>query len=107
MLPADLMKITSVLAGLVIVVVADTRRLGAGEPTAQNSFTVNLSPPAAPAALLAESPFGINTAFNPDSPDLETRLKAMQLAGIKWGRQDFTWKRIEKRQGESTTRSRG
>src|SRR5439155_14790091 len=28
------------------------------------------------------------------------RLKAMQQAGIKWGRQDFTWKRIEKQKGE-------
>jgi len=101
------MKTTSVFARFVAALVTHSQLLGDDEPTAQNSFTVNLSPPAAPAALLAESPFGINTAFNPDSPDLEARLKAMQLAGIKWGRQDFTWKRIEKRQGESTTRSRG
>jgi len=94
------MKIASVFAGLVIALVADSMLPGADQPTAQNSFTVDLSPPAAPTALLADSPFGINTAFNPDSPDLEARLKAMQQAGIKWGRQDFTWKRIEKRKGE-------
>jgi hypothetical protein len=44
---------------------------------------------------LLESPFGINTAFGPDTTNLEARLQAMQQAGIKWGRQDFTWKRIE------------
>ena len=46
------------------------------------------------------SPFGVNTAFEPNTPDLEARLRAMQEAGIKWGRQDFTWKRIEKAKGE-------
>lgn len=57
--------------------------------------------PPAPFAtnLLADSPFGINTAFEPDTPDLDARLDAMQNAGIKWGRQDFTWKRIERRPG--------
>lgn len=50
--------------------------------------------------LLFDSPFGINTAFRPDTPDLETRLEVMQQAGLKWGRQDFTWKRIEKVKGE-------
>jgi hypothetical protein len=99
-LPADLMKKTALFAGIVFAIIAGHRLVSAGEPTAQNSFTVNLPPPAAPAALLADSPFGINTAFNPDSPDLEARLKAMQRAGIKWGRQDFTWKRIEKKKGE-------
>ena len=72
----------------------------AGPPTASNSFSFILSPPIAPTALLAHSPFGINTAFHPDSPDLEARLAAMQQAGIKWGRQDFTWRRIEKVKGE-------
>lgn len=67
---------------------------------ASNSFTFALSPPVAPDALLADSPFGINTAFNPGAPDLEARLTAMQHAGIKWGRQDFTWRRIEKTKGE-------
>ena len=49
--------------------------------------------------LLSDSPFGVNTAFGPDTPDLEKRLAAMQKAGIKWGRQDFTWRRIEKEKG--------
>lgn len=49
--------------------------------------------------LIAESPFGINTAFEPDTKDLEARLKAMQQGGIKWGRQDFTWRRIEREKG--------
>jgi len=68
--------------------------------TAQNSFSVKLPPPAVPEALRAESPFGINTAFGPGGADLESRLEAMQRAGIKWARQDFTWKQIEKRKGE-------
>jgi hypothetical protein len=72
----------------------------AGSPTASNSFSFALAPPVAPGALLAASPFGINTAFRPDTPDLEARLTAMQQAGIKWGRQDFTWRRIEKSKGE-------
>ncbi len=72
----------------------------AAEPTAQNAFQVALPPPGFPQALLSDSPFGINTAFHPDTPDLEARLKAMQQAGIKWGRQDFTWKRVEKTKGE-------
>ena len=72
----------------------------AAAPTATNTFSVQLPPPAFADALLPGSPFGINTAFQPDTPDLGQRLKAMQQAGIKWGRQDFTWKRIEKRPGE-------
>ena len=68
--------------------------------TAENTFSIKLPPPALPARLLADSPFGINTALRPDAPDLEARLQAMQQAGIKWGRQDFAWKRIESRKGE-------
>src|SRR5689334_15716642 len=68
--------------------------------TAENTVAVKLSPPGFPTQLLAESPFGINTAFRPDAPDLDARLQAMQQAGIKWGRQDFTWKRIEKGKGQ-------
>ncbi len=56
--------------------------------------------PAAANALVTDSPFGINTAFDPETPDLSERLKAMQFAGIKWGRQDFTWRQIERRPGE-------
>src|ERR1043165_5435940 len=70
------------------------------EVTAKNSFTVELAPPTAPTALLIDSPFGINNAFHPDTPDLGSRLAAIQQAGIKWGRQDFTWRRIEKQKGE-------
>jgi hypothetical protein len=72
----------------------------AAAPTARNTVSVSLPPPLSPAALLPESPFGINTAFDPETPDLEARLRAMQHAGIKWGRQDFTWRRIEKQPGE-------
>jgi hypothetical protein len=68
--------------------------------TAQNSFSVTLTPPPFATNLLAHSPFGVNTAFRPDTPDLEARLEAMQQAGIKWGRQDFIWRRIEKTTGE-------
>jgi hypothetical protein len=50
--------------------------------------------------LSPDSPFGINTAFHPGTSDLTVRLEAMQQAGIKWGRQDFTWKQIEKKKGE-------
>jgi len=49
--------------------------------------------------LMEGSAFGINTAFGPQTADLERRLLAMQKAGIKWGRQDFTWGRIEKEKG--------
>jgi hypothetical protein len=71
----------------------------AESPTAQNRFSVDL--PVHPAAerLLPGSPFGINTALRPDAPNLDARLKAMQNAGIKWGRQDFTWRRIEREPG--------
>ena len=74
--------------------------LGAPLETASNSFTVKLPPPAAASNLLLNSPFGINTAFNPATADLDARLEAMQKAGIKWGRQDFTWRRIERRKSE-------
>ena len=71
----------------------------AESPTAENRFSVDL--PAHPAAerLVPGSPFGINTALRPDAPNLDARLKAMQRAGIKWGRQDFTWRRIEREPG--------
>jgi hypothetical protein len=69
-------------------------------PTAQNNFRIDLPRPPFASALLKDSPFGINNALRPDMPDLEARLKAMQNAGIKWGRQDFTWPRIETKKGE-------
>jgi hypothetical protein len=77
-----------------------TRGFATEQPTASNTFTFTLPPPITPTALLMDSPFGINTAFNPGTPDLNARLQAMQAAGIKWGRQDFTWRRIEHRKGE-------
>jgi hypothetical protein len=67
--------------------------------TAASAFSVTLPPHRHASALLAGSPFGINTALRPDAPDLERRLEAMQEAGIKWGRQDFGWARIEKEKG--------
>jgi hypothetical protein len=72
----------------------------ADSPTAESSFQVTL--PAHPFAdeLLPESAFGINTAFQPHTPNLEAILQKMQEAGIKWGRQDFTWRRIEKEKGQ-------
>ena len=73
--------------------------MAAAEPTAETRFQVNLPPHRFSDVLLPESPFGINTAFQPDTPDLAARLEAMQRAGIKWGRQDFTWRRIEKEPG--------
>ncbi|MBI5384051.1 MAG: hypothetical protein HZA90_05130 [Verrucomicrobia bacterium] len=73
---------------------------GAQQKTAENTFSVTLPPPAFATNLLPESPFGINTAFGPDTADLDARLRSMQDAGIKWGRQDFTWFRIEKTKDE-------
>ncbi len=67
--------------------------------TAENSFSVSLPPPVSPDALIPGSPFGINTALDPGTADLGARLKAMQQAGIKWGRQDFTWRKIEREKG--------
>jgi hypothetical protein len=74
--------------------------LAAGEPpAAESTFVVKLPPHRLAADLLPDSPFGINTAFEPDTLDLDARLKAMQEAGIKWGRQDFTWRQIEREKG--------
>jgi hypothetical protein len=72
----------------------------ADAPTAQSSFSVTLPPHRFADSLLPDSAFGINTAFQPDTPGLEAILQKMQEAGIKWGRQDFTWRRIEKTKGE-------
>jgi len=74
--------------------------LSVGDATATGSFEVKLSAPPFAERLLPESPFGINTAFQPDTPNLEAILQKMQDAGIKWGRQDFTWRRIEKEKGK-------
>lgn len=69
-------------------------------PTAESTFTVKLPPHRFASDLLRDSPFGINTALEPGAPDLEPRLAAMDVAGIKWGRQDFTWRSIERQQGK-------
>ncbi|MHB1036715.1 MAG: glycoside hydrolase 5 family protein [Pirellulales bacterium] len=69
-------------------------------PTAVNTFHVTLPPLAHPDALLPDSPFGINTALHPKTRNLEARLDAMQAIGIKWGRQDFTWRDIERTKGQ-------
>lgn len=65
-----------------------------------NSFSAALPPLAGPSSLSPDSPFGINTAFHPGTTDLTARLEAMRQAGIKWGRQEFTWKQIVKKKGE-------
>jgi hypothetical protein len=84
---------------LLFLFVAHAVKAASGS-TASNNFSLTLSPPVAAEALLGDSPFGINNAFHPETPDLDARLAAMQQAGIKWGRQDFTWRRIEKNKGE-------
>jgi hypothetical protein len=72
----------------------------ADEPTAQSNFYVTLPPHRFADDLMPASPFGINTAFQPDTLNLEAILEKMKEAGIKWGRQDFTWHRIEKTKGQ-------
>ena len=85
---------------MLLIFAASAASFAADPPTADNTFQVTLSPPPQADRLLPDSPFGINTAFQPDTPDLDARLQAMQNAGIKWGRQDFIWKRIEKEKGK-------
>jgi hypothetical protein len=89
---------------VVLVVILAARAVaqgqGDGEPTAEDHFTVKLPPHRFADALLPDSPFGINTDLRPDAADLDARLDAMQQAGIKWGRQDFAWGRIERTAGE-------
>ena len=68
-------------------------------PTASGSFRIDLPPHRFAGDLRPTSPFGINTALRPGAPDLEARLRLMQEAGIKWGRQDFTWRQIEREPG--------
>src|SRR4030095_5588867 len=85
---------------ILLLLLGLTHPARAGTPTAENAFAVTLPPGQWAEQVLPGSPFGINTALGPETPDLDARLKAMQSAGIKWGRQDFTWKRIERRPGE-------
>jgi hypothetical protein len=88
-------RISMALIGLIPVAVLPA----ADPPAAESGFTVKHAPHRFAADLLPDSPFGINTALRPDAPNLEARLAAMQEAGIKWGRQDFTWRRIEREKG--------
>lgn len=83
-------------AGLVLV----ARLTAADLPRAESAFTVALPPAPFPTALLTNSPFGINTGLDPSAPDVAERLKAMQALGVKWARQDFTWRRIERQPGQ-------
>lgn len=91
------MKSTLCLLAPLLLLTVETSHTA--ESTAQNTFQVTLPPPPFAEALRPDSPFGINTAFHPGTADLDARLRAMQQAGIKWGRQDFDWKRIEKTKG--------
>jgi hypothetical protein len=93
---SSLIRIFSVVASLIITV----ESYGAATVTATNRFRVEVPPQPYATTLRPGSAFGINTAFQPDTADLEARLQAMQAAGIKWGRQDFNWKRIELKKGE-------
>src|SRR6185436_7442152 len=93
------MKLFATLALVLVCFLINPPPCCGAAPTASNTFHVNFPPPPYAGSLLPDSPFGINTAFQPDSPDLDARLTAMQQAGIKWGRQDFTWRRIEKTKG--------
>ncbi len=69
-------------------------------PPARSNFEVKLPPVRFATALLTNSAFGINTALDPLQSNLEEQLKAMQELGIKWGRQDFNWRKIERQPGQ-------
>ena len=74
----------------------------AAEPTAAGGFVVKLPPHPYAGALLADSPFGINTNLRPGAADMQQRLDGFQDAGIKWGRQGFSWRNIEQKPGQYT-----
>src|SRR4030042_33499 len=74
--------------------------VGGESQTAAGRFKVDLPPHQFAGSVRPDSPFGINTAFGPETSDLHERLELMQQAGIKWGRQDFNWKRIEREEGK-------
>jgi hypothetical protein len=60
---------SAILAALTITVFS-------GRANSRNSFSVALPPAKFETNLLADSPFGINTAFEPDTKDLLPRLEA-------------------------------
>jgi hypothetical protein len=95
----DILKKTRFVA-VALAVCAQTGFAGQPPaPTASGSFRIDLPPHRFAKDPRPTSPFGINTALRPGAPDLEARLRLMQEAGIKWGRQDFTWRQIEKEPG--------
>ncbi|MCZ7637866.1 MAG: beta-galactosidase [Verrucomicrobia bacterium] len=69
-------------------------------PTAESRFRVDLPPAPFATELLTNSIFGINTALDPALPGFEEHLHVMQELGVKWARQDFSWRRIERQPGE-------
>ncbi len=85
----------TVLAGVITV-----SALRAAEPRAESRLWMDLPPSPLATALLTNSPFGINTALDPAQPDLDKHLEAMQELGVKWGRQDFVWRQIERSPGQ-------
>lgn len=68
-------------------------------PGGETRLWTDLPAPAHATAWLTNSPFGINMALDPAQPDLLKHLEAMQEIGVKWGRQDFTWRQIERSPG--------
>lgn len=93
-------------AGMSAGAVMAGRRMAAAQrrredlpPTAWNNFEVDLPPHRFATDLRPDSPFGINMATGPGRSNVEARLKAMQQAGIKWGRQTFGWRNIEREKG--------
>lgn len=54
---------------VIVLLYARFSAFAGDSPAAQNAFRVDLPTPAAPESLLPNSPFGINTAFGPDTPD--------------------------------------
>lgn len=91
--------ILAILIGVSVSSFAQQPPAAPEQATGHGTFRVDLPPPAAPDQLLEDSPFGINMALRPDARDFDQRLDALQQAGIKWGRQDFTWRRIEREPG--------
>lgn len=75
------------------------RRETNSPPTAWNRFHLDLPPHPFANDLLPASPFGINMAMGPGGADNEARLRLMQQAGMKWGRQTFSWPQIEREKG--------
>jgi len=68
----------------------------ARQKTGFTSIRIELPPHKYATALLPDSPFGINNGLaGRPMAVIERHLRGFQEAGIKWGRQDFTWRSIE------------